>query len=72
MTDQERDAEQLTNVRRLVYFAAGRTLMAWVRSALGLMALGFVVDRFGLVLSQITPTTIKMHGPGAYSAWGGW
>jgi inner membrane protein YidH len=33
----------------LVYFAAERTLMAWIRAALGLMALGFVIDRFGLV-----------------------
>jgi putative membrane protein len=36
--------------RRLVYFAAERTLMAWVRAALGMMALGFLIDRFGLVL----------------------
>ncbi|HUJ87986.1 MAG TPA: DUF202 domain-containing protein [Burkholderiales bacterium] len=34
----------------LVYFAAERSLMAWIRAALGLMALGFVIDRFGLVV----------------------
>ena len=33
---------------RLVYFAAERTLLSWVRVALGLMAFGFVVDRFEL------------------------
>ena len=52
-------AEQITGTeeigRRLVYFAAERTLMAWIRSALGLMALGFVIDRFGLVFRQILP-----------------
>ncbi len=41
----------------LVYFAAERTLMAWIRAALGLMALGFVIDRFGLVVRTITPHT---------------
>ena len=41
--------------RQLVYFAAERTLMAWVRTALSLMALGFVIDRFGLVLRQVLP-----------------
>jgi putative membrane protein len=34
----------------LVYFAAERTLMAWIHAALGFMALGFVIDRFGLVV----------------------
>jgi putative membrane protein len=41
--------------RRLVYFAAERTLMAWIRVALALMALGFVIDRFGLVVRQLMP-----------------
>ena len=39
----------------LVYFAAERTLMAWIRAALGLMALGFVIDRFGLVVRAMAP-----------------
>lgn len=39
----------------LVYFAAERTLMAWIRAALGLMALGFVIDRFGLVVQTMAP-----------------
>ena len=33
-----------------VYFAAERTLLAWVRTALGIIGLGFVVARFGLFL----------------------
>ncbi len=44
----------------LVYFAAERTLMAWIRAALGLMALGFVIDRFGLVVRTITPHADRM------------
>jgi putative membrane protein len=71
MSEQESATEQLINARRLVYFAAERTLMAWVRTALGMMALGFVIDRFGLVLRQNTPATIGVHLPRAYSFWGG-
>jgi inner membrane protein YidH len=34
----------------MLYYAAERTLFAWLRAALGMMALGFVIDRFGLVV----------------------
>lgn len=33
-----------------VYFAAERTLLAWQRSAIALMGLGFVIERFGLFI----------------------
>jgi putative membrane protein len=33
-----------------VYFAAERTLLAWVRTGLTVIAIGFVVARFGLFL----------------------
>lgn len=36
-----------------VFFAAERTLLAWVRTGLTVIALGFVVARFGLFLSLI-------------------
>ena len=39
--------------RRLVYFAAERTLGSWIRTALSLMALGFVIDRFDLVAREV-------------------
>jgi putative membrane protein len=35
-----------------VYFAAERTLLAWIRTGLGLMGVGFAVSRFGLFLHQ--------------------
>jgi putative membrane protein len=38
-----------------VFFAAERTLLAWVRTALGLVGLGFVVARFGLFLRLMRP-----------------
>jgi putative membrane protein len=37
-----------------VYFAAERTLLAWVRTSLGLMGMGFVVARFGLFLRMVS------------------
>lgn len=33
-----------------VFFAAERTLLAWLRTGLNLIAIGFVVSRFGLFL----------------------
>jgi putative membrane protein len=36
-----------------VFFAAERTLMAWNRTGLTLMAFGFVLERFGLLLHML-------------------
>ena len=38
---------------RAVYFAAERTLLAWVRTGLAVIGLGFVVARFGLFLRLV-------------------
>jgi len=40
-----------------VFFAAERTLLAWIRSGLTVMALGFVVARFGLFLELISASS---------------
>ncbi len=37
-----------------VFFAAERTLLAWVRSALAIIAIGFVVAKFGLFLQLLS------------------
>lgn len=50
MPDQSGSADEQS--RRLVYFAAERTLTSWIRTALSLMALGFVIDRFDLVMRE--------------------
>lgn len=36
-----------------IFFAAERTLLAWIRTGLTVMGLGFVVARFGLFLQVI-------------------
>jgi len=38
-----------------VFFAAERTLLAWNRTSLSLMAFGFVIERFGLFVHILFP-----------------
>jgi putative membrane protein len=54
-SDQPEDKQprKETSGDRLVYFAAERTLLSWIRVSLGFMALGFVVDRFDLFLRKM-------------------
>jgi putative membrane protein len=40
-----------------VFFAAERTLLAWLRSGLTVTGLGFVVSRFGLFLNVLAANT---------------
>ena len=48
-----------------VFFAAERTLLAWVRTGITVMALGFVVERFGffmaLIAQQVGEVARPMH-----------
>ena len=41
------------------FFAAERTLLAWIRSGLTVMALGFVVARFGLFLALVSGQAVS-------------
>lgn len=45
-----------------VFFAAERTLLAWVRSGLTVIALGFVVARFGLFLTVALAARLPAEG----------
>ena len=55
-----------------VYFAAERTFLAWIRTGLGLMGVGFAVARFGLFLRQIRATeTHSAMTEGGMSVWSG-
>lgn len=46
------------------YFAAERTLLAWIRTGLAFMGFGFVVARFGLFLQELQAV---QHTPSAQS-----
>jgi putative membrane protein len=51
MTDDTDRPSQSLDPR--TYFAAERTLLAWVRTGLAMMGFGFVVARFGLFLREL-------------------
>lgn len=53
------------------YFAAERTLLAWIRTALAMMGLGFVVARFGLFLREIASVRDLPPQPLKASLWFG-
>ncbi len=50
--DTEAKARNETRARE--HLANERTLLAWIRTAIALMGLGFVVARFGLFLREIS------------------
>ena len=56
-----------------VYFAAERTMLAWVRTGIAMMGFGFVVARFGLFLRELAAARageVGAHRPGL-SLWVG-
>jgi len=55
-----------------VYLAAERTFLAWLRTGLGLIGVGFAVSRFGLFLRQIGALQTHMSAPATgLSMWSG-
>lgn len=48
-----------------VLFAAERTLLAWNRTSLALIAFGFVVERAGLLLRAVAPDATSGSGEAA-------
>lgn len=51
------------------YFAAERTLLAWVRTGLAMMGFGFVVARFGLFLRELAAVDHTRQHSFAGSLW---
>ena len=43
-----------------VYFAAERTFLAWIRTGLGLIGIGFAVSRFGLFFRQLSASESRL------------
>jgi len=52
----DKDAEQDPRV----YFAAERTFLAWIRTGLGLIGIGFAVSRFGLFFRQLSASEFHL------------
>lgn len=60
------DRRESTRARE--HLANERTLLAWVRTAVALMGLGFVVARFGLFLRQLALERVAPPEPAHVSA----
>ncbi|MCA9096558.1 MAG: DUF202 domain-containing protein [Planctomycetaceae bacterium] len=58
--------KQLPQADSSTFFAAERTLLAWIRTGLAMMGFGFVVARFGLFLREIAAVrnTTPHHNSG--------
>ena len=55
-----------------VYFAAERTFLAWIRTGLALMGVGFAVSRFGLFLRELGASESHLSGHATgLSQWSG-
>ncbi len=52
-----------------VFFASERTLLAWVRTGIAIVGLGFLVSRFGLFLQLVSAQGGAVH-PGASHGYG--
>lgn len=49
---EDKESEKVGN--RRVHMANERTFLAWIRTSIGIMAFGFVVEKFALFLKQMS------------------
>ncbi len=69
MASLPENSSEPTSDQWRTYFAAERTLLAWVRTALALMGFGFLVERFGLFLRQLAEVRGQTLHRGSGSVW---
>ncbi len=51
-----------------VFFAAERTLLAWQRTAIALIGLGFVVERFGLFMQMLASSGATLPASNSHAS----
>ena len=51
MNDEDNNTSKVHN--RRVHMANERTFLAWIRTSIGIMAFGFVVEKFALFVKQL-------------------
>ena len=60
MTETQSEEKKTAVIRdRRVHMANERTFLAWIRTSIGIMAFGFVVERFALFMRQISFFLVK-------------
>lgn len=52
--ENKNENEEPTSSRFTDYLANERTFLAWIRTSIGIMAFGFVVEKFALFIKQIS------------------
>ncbi|MFZ2338768.1 MAG: DUF202 domain-containing protein, partial [Bacteroidales bacterium] len=52
--NENKESEKVRN--RRVHMANERTFLAWIRTSIGIMAFGFVVEKFALFMKQMSIT----------------
>jgi uncharacterized membrane protein YidH (DUF202 family) len=59
---EENENRKTTRVQnRRVHMANERTFLAWIRTSIGIMAFGFVVEKFALFIQQMSLILGKAH-----------
>ncbi|MBI5204216.1 MAG: DUF202 domain-containing protein [Nitrospirae bacterium] len=53
MSEFSRDENNSKVRNRRVHMANERTFLAWIRTSIGIMAFGFVVERFAIFIKQV-------------------
>jgi putative membrane protein len=59
MMDEIKQKNQGRAQNRRVHMANERTFLAWIRTSIGIMAFGFVVEKFALFVRQMSLFLIK-------------
>jgi uncharacterized membrane protein YidH (DUF202 family) len=54
MTEINENKESARTLNRRVHMANERTFLAWIRTSIGIMAFGFVVEKFALFMKQMS------------------
>lgn len=68
MPEEERIRELKVRNRR-VHLANERTFLAWIRTSIGIMAFGFVVEKFALFLRQLSMYFGALTPPSQHSGY---
>ena len=66
MTERSEEKESAKVTNRRVHMANERTFLAWIRTSIGIMAFGFVVEKFALFVKQIS----FFFGKAGHPNWG--
>ncbi len=54
MTERSEEKKSAKVSNRRVHMANERTFLAWIRTSVGIMAFGFVVEKFALFIKQLS------------------